>query len=84
MGADMTTHPTKGDRFPARFWARHEQRRPLVRGYHEVVIALEGEVEITLKDGRVLCAEHGDVMDTSKDSSGYWKDLAVSRGCGRW
>jgi hypothetical protein len=55
-----------------------------VRGYREVAIVLEGEVEITLEDGWMLRAGPGDVIDTPKGSSGYWKDLNVSRGCGRW
>ena len=55
-----------------------------MRGSHELAIALEGEVEITLEDGRMLRAGPGDVSDTPKGSSGYWKDLTVSSGCGRW
>ena len=55
-----------------------------MRGYREVAIVLEGEVEITLEDGRMLRAGPGDVIDTPKGSSGCWKDLNVSSGCGRW
>jgi ethanolamine utilization protein EutQ (cupin superfamily) len=49
-----------------------------------VAIALEGEVETTLEDGRVLRVGPGYVIDTPKGSSDYRKDLTVSRGYGRW
>jgi uncharacterized cupin superfamily protein len=50
-----------------------------VRPYHEVALILEGEVEVELEDGTVLRAGPGDILDTPKGSSGFWRSLSPVR-----
>jgi hypothetical protein len=78
-GRDFTVAASPDEKFSAGWWERDDQRRPFVRGYHEVAIVLEGEVEITLDDGTVLRAGPGDVIDTPKGSGGLWKNLSPVR-----
>jgi uncharacterized cupin superfamily protein len=78
-GHDFTAAESPDQKFSAGWWERDDQRRPFVRDYHEVAIILEGEVELTLDDGTVLRAGPGDVIDTPKGSSGYWKNVGPVR-----
>lgn len=76
-GRECTAFEVAG--FSAGLWERDLQRRPFVRTHHEVALIVEGEVEVTLDDGRVLRAGPGDVLVTPKGSKGYWKSLSPVR-----
>ena len=78
-GREFTAAVSPDEKFSAGWWERDEQRRTFVRAFHEVAIILEGEVEITLDDGAALHAGPGDIIDTPKGSSGYWKNLSTVR-----
>jgi uncharacterized cupin superfamily protein len=78
-GGEFTAAGSPDGKFNVGYWHRDVQRRHFVRPYHEVALILEGEVEIELDDGTVLRAGPGDILDTPKGSSGYWRSLAPVR-----
>lgn len=78
-GSEFTAATSPDGKFSVGFWQRDVQRRHFVRPYHEVALILEGEVEIELDDGTVLHAGPGDILDTPKGSSGYWRSLTPAR-----
>jgi uncharacterized cupin superfamily protein len=78
-GREYTVAASPDEKFSTGWWERDEQSRPFTRPYHEVAIILAGEVELTLDDGSVLRAGPGDVIDTPKGCSGYWKNLSPVR-----
>jgi uncharacterized cupin superfamily protein len=78
-GREFTAAESPDGRFQVGLWERDVQRRHFVRPYHEVAIILEGEVEIELDDGVVLRAGPGDIIDTPKGSSGFWRSSAKVR-----
>ena len=78
-GGEFTAAASPDGKFSVGYWRRDVQRRPVVRPYHEVALILEGEVEIELDDGTVLRAGPGDILDTPKGSSGYWRSLTPVR-----
>jgi len=78
-GGEFTAAGSPDGKFSVGYWHRDVQRRHFVRPYHEVALILEGEVEIELDDGTVLRAGPGDVLDTPKGSSGFWRSLAPVR-----
>jgi uncharacterized cupin superfamily protein len=78
-GSEFTAAISPDEKFSVGYWKRDIQRRHFVRQYHEVAFILEGEVEIELDDGTVLHAGPGDILDTPKGSSGYWRSLQPVR-----
>jgi len=76
-GAEFTAFETGP--FSTGFWRRDLQSRPFERPYHEIAYIIEGEVELTLDDGRVVHAGPGDVLVTPKGSKGFWKNLSPVR-----
>lgn len=78
-GREATVATSPDGRFSVGYWERDLQRRPFERPYHEVAYIISGQVEITLEDGTVLYAGPGDILDTPKDSRGYWRNLQPVR-----
>jgi hypothetical protein len=65
--------------FSTGLWQRDVQRRPFERPYHEIAYIIEGEVEVTMEDGRVVKAGPGDILITPKGSKGFWRNLTPVR-----
>ena len=78
-GREATAATSPDQKFSVGYWQRDLQRRHFVRPYHEVALILEGEVEVELEDGTVLRAGPGDILDTPKGSSGFWRSLSPTR-----
>jgi uncharacterized cupin superfamily protein len=78
-GGEFTATASPDGKFSIGYWQCDVQRRHFVRPYHEVAFIIEGEVEIELDDGTVVRAGPGDILDTPKGSSGYWRSLAPVR-----
>jgi uncharacterized cupin superfamily protein len=78
-GVECTVAASPDGKLSVGYWQRDLQRRHFVRPYHEVALILEGEVEIELEDGTVMRAGPGDVLDTPKGSSGFWRSLSPVR-----
>jgi uncharacterized cupin superfamily protein len=78
-GSECTAAASPDEKFSVGYWQRDVQRRHFVRPYHEVALILEGEVEVELDDGTVLRAGPGDILDTPKGSSGFWRSLSPAR-----
>jgi uncharacterized cupin superfamily protein len=78
-GSEFTAAASPDQRFSVGYWQRDVQRRHFVRPYHEVALILEGEVEVELENGTVLRAGPGDILDTPKGSSGFWRNLSPTR-----
>lgn len=78
-GGEFTAAASPDQKFSVGYWQRDVQRRHFVRPYHEVALILEGEVEVELEDGTVLRAGPGDILDTPKGSSGFWRSLSPAR-----
>lgn len=78
-GSEFTAAASPDAKFSVGFWQRDAQHRQFVRPYHEVALILEGEVEVELEDGTVLRAGPGDILDTPKGSSGFWRSQGPVR-----
>ncbi len=78
-GREFTASVSPDARFSVGYWERDVQRRPFTRPYHEIAYILEGHVEIELADGSVVKAGPGDILDTPKGSSGFWRNLEPVR-----
>jgi uncharacterized cupin superfamily protein len=78
-GDEFTAVTSPDGKFTVGYWQRGVQRRRFVRPYHEVALILEGDVEIELDDGTVLRAGPGDILDTPKGSSGFWRSTSPVR-----
>jgi len=79
VGVEFRAACSPDGRFSVGYWRRDVQRRHFVRPYHEVALILEGEVDIELDDGTVVHAGPGDILDTPKGSSGFWRSLKPVR-----
>lgn len=53
-------------------WRRDPERGTFEREYDEIAYIVEGEVEVTTDDGRVLKVGSGDILITPKGTSGVW------------
>ena len=73
-GAEFTAFAAGS--FSTGFWRRDLQSQRFERSYHEIAYIIEGEVELTMDDGRLVHAGPGDVLVTPKGSTGYWKNLS--------
>ncbi len=73
-GRECTAFETVG--FSVGLWERDRQCRRFERPHHEVAFIVEGEVEVTLDDGRILHAGPGDILVTPKGSKGFWRSLS--------
>ena len=73
-GSEFTAF--EAGQFSTGFWQRDDQRRFFERPYHEIAIIIEGEVEVSCDDGRVVKAGPGDILITPKGSRGYWRNLS--------
>lgn len=75
-GTEFVPFESGDAKFGCGLWQRDVQRRHFERPYHEVAYILEGEVEITTGDGKILRAGPGDILVTPQGSKGYWKSLS--------
>ncbi len=78
-GGESTAAGSPDGKFSVGWWKRDLQHRHFERPYHEVALILEGEVEIELEDGTILHAGPGDILDTPKGSSAFWRSLKPVR-----
>ena len=65
--------------FSVGLWERDLQARPFERSYSEIAYIIDGEVELTMDDGRVVRAGPGDILLTPKGTSGFWRNLSPVR-----
>ncbi|NLG65164.1 MAG: DUF861 domain-containing protein [Actinobacteria bacterium] len=65
--------------FAVGYWEQDNLQRRMERPYHEIAYILSGHVEIELDDGTVLVAGPGDILDTPKGCTGYWRNLEPVR-----
>ena len=66
-------------RFSCGFWRRVPEQGALDPPYDEIMLSLEGRVEVTRQDGRVLRIAPGDVLAAPNGSVSRWHSLAPVR-----
>lgn len=60
-------------RFSTGVWAREPETGTFERTSHEVVLLVDGDVQIETGDGRLLPAGPGDALITPEGSTGVWR-----------
>jgi uncharacterized cupin superfamily protein len=78
-GEEVVTYRSEDGRFVTGFWRRVPEEGPMDLPYDEIAYIIEGEVEVTTEDGRVLALGPGDVLATPKGTKATWRALTPVR-----
>jgi uncharacterized protein len=72
-GEEVVTTRSTDNRFVTGFWRRAPETGSFERGYDEIAVLQEGDVEVDTADRRTLAVGPGDVLVTPLGSSGVWR-----------
>ncbi|MCI0633368.1 MAG: cupin domain-containing protein [Actinobacteria bacterium] len=75
-GEEVVVFRAGDARFSFGLWRRAPETGPMEPPYHEIAVLIEGEVEVTDRDGTVHRAGPGDVLVTPKGTKATWQALA--------
>jgi len=78
-GRELEAFRSPDGRFSFGTWERAIQERPFTRPFDEVMLILDGGIELTLDDGSVITAGSGEILVTPRGTSGTWRNLGPTR-----
>jgi uncharacterized protein len=78
-GEEWYAHRNADGKFSTGAWRRAAETGPMELEYDEIVLLIEGEVDVTSADGQVLSAGPGDVLVTPSGFVGTWQAKSAVR-----
>ncbi|GIU91104.1 MAG: hypothetical protein KatS3mg011_0010 [Acidimicrobiia bacterium] len=80
VAEEVVSFRSEDGRFAVGFWRRDPEEGPMdLAEFHEVMLLLEGRVEIQTEDGETLIAGPGDLIVAPRGARATWRALTPVR-----